>query len=640
MRKNRRNWFFDIVLFVLFFSLLEVFSTYILKLYYPQRDLRSNEHVILKFDEALGFRLRPEIFRKGKSLFWVSSKFGNRFKGKITFDYKEGMIRNPGGDYILNRWGFRGPYFEKDHPSKVFRIAALGASTTAGDHENELTYPRILERMLNATNNYSRHFQIINAGHWAYTSCAVQTMFERDILPFQPDMVLIMSGLGDVNLLRTPDILNQKSYCMKSHSTLDQFSLFRLSKFLVFPKNKRSDLGWKIYKKNLGFYEANLQRIITLARKKNIEVGFISLPGMYEVGTTTKKLRKLPQLSRLDESGIGYYRKVILAVNAIMRKLAMGNENVFFIHSGMSVKTSGKGLFFADPVHANGEGYRAMAYGVYKAINQRMNLQKTTEKPNKYEKIVSDQLEIEYLKSIFVSYEMEDISFAGCVIFHGKCTEKEINLKDNQFVTSVVSFVLGSMLLFRDQVSEVKEILGKYIEKAINKRPDFSLLYWVKGEMMDVLGESGSSETFEKAYRLNPKLRNISFEWNYQKFIKRTRPNPFMISLSRIIEIIKVSPSHIASYVYYWSLKGKEFKKRDFKTNLELYLKLYYLSPLLVRSIFEDAVQYLIEKGERNSALELCRALKKMKPEYDFDRIFSSYENKILKKTTPANFSY
>ena len=72
--------------------------------------------------------------------------------------------------------------------------------------------------------------------------------------------------------------------------------------------------------------------------------------------------------------------------------------------------------------------------------------------------------------------------------------------------------------------------------------------------------------------------------------------------------------------------------------NVKEFLKTYYISPVLVRSIFERALDYLISINEFELALKWAVKLKTIKPEYDFKNIFSNYENKINKmKLASAN---
>lgn len=92
-------------------------------------------------------------------------KQSKNFPSRITFDNrKEGLIRSALGDLILNKNGFRGPYFKKEKSMNIYRILALGGSTKAGKPSNELTWPRTLERTLNNKLNKNIHSQIINGG--------------------------------------------------------------------------------------------------------------------------------------------------------------------------------------------------------------------------------------------------------------------------------------------------------------------------------------------------------------------------------------------------------------------------------------------------------------------------------------------
>tara|TARA_B100000686_G_scaffold324458_1_gene380159 strand:- start:221 stop:1681 length:1461 start_codon:yes stop_codon:yes gene_type:complete len=486
--------------------------------------------------------------------------------------------------------------------------------------------------MLNSKKGKPQNFQVVNAGHWAYNSCEVKTLFLRDILPFNPDIALIMSGLNDSNLLRIAGIKSQDQYCFTPHSFFERFAFFRLFKDLVKPSLEKRALGYKIYQKNLKFYKNNLKTIVDTAKSRGIKIIFVTLPGVYEEGTSPVELSKLPQLSNLNENDIDFYRKISLKANNVMRELAEENENVFFSHSGVSVKALGKQNFFADPVHANGEGYRILAYGIYKTINRELNLQNTSEAPFPYISIPSDQLEIEYLKSLFESYEIEDLSFSGCVAFHGKCTHKNLALIDQQYATSVISLTLGSILLFKNQLHTVEELFKRLLNKVEKRQPNFSLLHWVKGEWLRNLGETElAMKSLHKAYSLNPLLEEFSFDEHYLKFWKQHQPNPFTTDLKKIVDTLKQTPNYIAPYAYFWSLWKKKISRKDFQNNLFLYRSLYYSSPLLARSIFSDAMEYLIASGEKNAGLEFTRILKTMKPEYDFDEIFSKFEKKFLR---------
>ena len=83
-------------------------------------------------------------------------------------------------------------------------------------HENGLTYPRILERMLNQSKTSEKYFQVINAGMWGHNTCQIKTRFQNEIVDLKPDLLILMSGWNDINKFRSADITNPKQYC-ESH---------------------------------------------------------------------------------------------------------------------------------------------------------------------------------------------------------------------------------------------------------------------------------------------------------------------------------------------------------------------------------------------------------------------------------------
>ncbi len=66
----------------------------------------------------------PYHFRRkannAKKVAW--HKDSNGVLQKLFFSEEEGMIRNTMGDHVLNKWGFRGPYFEKEPPFLIRSI--------------------------------------------------------------------------------------------------------------------------------------------------------------------------------------------------------------------------------------------------------------------------------------------------------------------------------------------------------------------------------------------------------------------------------------------------------------------------------------------------------------------------------------
>lgn len=96
-----------------------------------------------------------------------------------------------------NPQGFRGPEIAIPKPPNVFRIVALGGSTTYGDHiaRWEETYPAQLESVLREQHHA---VEVVNAGVPGYSSWEILIAFEFRILDLQPDLILFYEGINDL----------------------------------------------------------------------------------------------------------------------------------------------------------------------------------------------------------------------------------------------------------------------------------------------------------------------------------------------------------------------------------------------------------------------------------------------------------
>lgn len=96
-----------------------------------------------------------------------------------------------------NRLGYRGAEVSLPKPEGVYRIAALGGSTTYSSataaHE---AYPAQLQNHLHSL-GYT-HVEVINAGVSGYTSWELLTNLAFRVLELEPDMILIYAGVNDL----------------------------------------------------------------------------------------------------------------------------------------------------------------------------------------------------------------------------------------------------------------------------------------------------------------------------------------------------------------------------------------------------------------------------------------------------------
>jgi lysophospholipase L1-like esterase len=109
----------------------------------------------------------------------------------------------------INNDGFRGPELETN-PS--YRIFIIGGSTVfgAGLPSDEFTISSKLDEFLNDDDNT---IEVINAGISSITSFEELYHIEKNILNYNPDMIIIYDGVNDIfyKKINQSEILNEKS---------------------------------------------------------------------------------------------------------------------------------------------------------------------------------------------------------------------------------------------------------------------------------------------------------------------------------------------------------------------------------------------------------------------------------------------
>jgi lysophospholipase L1-like esterase len=102
----------------------------------------------------------------------------------------------------FNPQGFRGPLLDKPKPAGTLRIFALGDSNTFGwDVDEGVNWPAQLQQMFASSPTRT---EVVNAGVWGYSSFQGLRRF-RELLEFEPDLVLISFGANDAHQVRVAD---------------------------------------------------------------------------------------------------------------------------------------------------------------------------------------------------------------------------------------------------------------------------------------------------------------------------------------------------------------------------------------------------------------------------------------------------
>lgn len=106
-------------------------------------------------------------------------------------------VLNPAWDGV-NARGVRGPLVAAPKPDGVFRIVALGGSTTFGhDLADDETWPAQLQRILREDYGYSQ-VEVVNLGVPGFHSTDSVVSLATRGLALDPDLVITYDGLNDV----------------------------------------------------------------------------------------------------------------------------------------------------------------------------------------------------------------------------------------------------------------------------------------------------------------------------------------------------------------------------------------------------------------------------------------------------------
>ena len=110
-----------------------------------------------------------------------------------TPNYRKGQTSH-------NSLGFRNDEFSLEKPEGVYRIVALGGSSTydVSIQDNHETFTAQLEKILREEYGYT-NVQVINAGVPGYNSWEILVNLEFRVLDLDPDLVIIYENTNDVH---------------------------------------------------------------------------------------------------------------------------------------------------------------------------------------------------------------------------------------------------------------------------------------------------------------------------------------------------------------------------------------------------------------------------------------------------------
>jgi len=104
------------------------------------------------------------------------------------------------GQTFHNSLGYRNEEISLEKPNNVYRIVALGGSSTYDIRieDNQKTFTAQLEKLLKEQYGY-QNVEVINAGVPGYNSWEILINLEFRVLDLEPDLVIIYEGTNDVH---------------------------------------------------------------------------------------------------------------------------------------------------------------------------------------------------------------------------------------------------------------------------------------------------------------------------------------------------------------------------------------------------------------------------------------------------------
>ncbi len=269
-----------------------------------------------------------------------------------------------------NSLGYRNNEFSLEKPRGVYRIVALGGSTTydVRIEDNDQTFTAQLEKLLNEEYGYQR-VEVINAGVPGYNSWEMLINLEFRVLDLEPDLVIIYEGTNDVHarlvepsayrgdnsgrrqLWRVPPVpLWERSALLRILSRMTNVTRqVSVDDFVSAPTYLSWPYEFRLAGDGVDPTEI-LARNAPIFFRRNLE-NMIAIADEYEVGILFATWAYSPYLN--DYASREYYQQGFLENNEVVREVANSHHIPLFDYAKLMPQDAG---FWADGRHVNEAG--------------------------------------------------------------------------------------------------------------------------------------------------------------------------------------------------------------------------------------------------------------------------------------------
>lgn len=274
-----------------------------------------------------------------------------------------------------------GPNGDRDiivpKPKNLYRVNCIGGSTTQNylsSKNKNYSYPLDLEKTLKS--KFSSDIEVNNCGVGGYNSADLLVRFALQTIDTEPDLVVIYHAYNDIESYLTQNFSSDYSHSRKNIGEV-YWKFFIGSKipdipikFINFLKNKwfpgrtirhslleivsKGKIDYKIdFSQGLKTYERNLQNIIHLCLRNNIEVILCTFCFYLHEKIKNESLHIL-------------YEKIVIEENQIIKKLAKKNNLKLVDCYSLIPKEDSN---FVDSIHFTPKGMNLLAKSISEKIN-------------------------------------------------------------------------------------------------------------------------------------------------------------------------------------------------------------------------------------------------------------------------------
>jgi lysophospholipase L1-like esterase len=334
------------------------------------------------FFEIFGNAQPPLDKRTGPGMYYAHPYTGYAMKPGYTRSNAE----------KINSLGFRGEEIEAVKPDGVYRIIAIGGSTTFGVYLPWYeTYPYLLQQELRERFNTDK-IEVINAGLTGSTSAESFHRLATQVLPADPDMVVIYHAFNDLLPRMFNDYQDDYYHFRRSDPNnppgMTRFYTYRLMLRVLSPGMFHENYNmisrvWKMENlpatdtqrtqnfldSNNDAFKENLENIIILLKGKDIEVVIASFGMNIKLWHWLDNLPPYVWKSGIDENNVA-----IEELSEEQNIPLIPFADIEFRKGSRQAKTP----MFSDSIHMSAEGNllkaKAFADTIAPIVARDMNL--------------------------------------------------------------------------------------------------------------------------------------------------------------------------------------------------------------------------------------------------------------------------